>query len=302
MTSMIDVNDVRKSFEGIEAVRGVSFHVHAGELFGMLGHNGAGKTTTIRMILDILRPDSGSISVLGGPLTEAKKNKIGYLPEERGLYRNLKVLDCMVYLASLKGMDRSAAKQRALAYLEQVDLAQVAQKKVSELSRGMQQKVQFGTTILHEPEIVIIDEPFAALDPVNTRLVKELLLGIRNSGRAVLMCTHQMHLVEELCDRLVMFNQGEIVLNGSLKDVKGRFAPNAVLVVGEGDFSAVPGVVSIEQQNGAQQLNLEPEATPQGILQTLAARPDITIERFEVAEPSLDDIFVRVVRGERGTA
>jgi ABC-2 type transport system ATP-binding protein len=267
--SMIRVNNVKKSFAGTDAVRGVSFHVEPGELFGVLGPNGAGKTTTIRMILDILRPDSGTIDVLGGPINEEKKNRIGYLPEERGLYRNLKVLDCMVYLATLKGVERAEAKRRSMDYLEKVQLAQVAGKKVSELSRGMQQKVQFGTTIIHEPEIVIIDEPFAALDPVNTRMVKDLLLDISRSGRAVLMCTHQMHLVEEMCDRLVMFNRGEIVLNGSLKEVKRRFAPNAVV--------------------------------PQSVLHALIQRPDVNLDRFEVAMPSLDDIFVRVAGGEQAS-
>jgi ABC-2 type transport system ATP-binding protein len=298
--TMIRVEDVKKSFAGTDAVRGVSFRVEPGELFGVLGPNGAGKTTTIRMILDILRPDSGTIEVLGGPINEEKKNRIGYLPEERGLYRNLKVIDCMVYLATLKGLDRAEAKRRAMAYLEKVDLGQVAGKKVSELSRGMQQKVQFGTTIIHEPEIVIIDEPFAALDPVNTRIVKDLLFDISRSGRAVLMCTHQMHLVEEMCDRLVMFNRGEIVLNGKLKDVKRRFAPNAVLVEGSGDFTNLPGVTSIQGHNGAQQLNLADGVAPQSVLHALTGRDGVSLDRFEVAVPSLDDIFVRVAGGERG--
>ena len=299
--TMIRVDNVKKSFAGTDAVRGVSFVVEPGELFGVLGPNGAGKTTTIRMILDILRPDSGTIEVLGGPINEEKKNRIGYLPEERGLYRNLKVLDCMIYLATLKGIERGDAKKRSLAYLERVQLAEVANKKVSELSRGMQQKVQFGTTIIHEPEIVIVDEPFAALDPVNTRMVKDLLFDIRRSGRAVLMCTHQMHLVEEMCDRLVMFNRGEIVLNGSLKEVKRRFAPNAVLVEGTGDFSDLPGVISVQNHNGSQQLNLAAGVVPQSLLHVLTQRPDIVLDRFEVAMPSLDDIFVRVAGGERGS-
>ncbi|MBA3470414.1 MAG: ATP-binding cassette domain-containing protein [Herpetosiphonaceae bacterium] len=299
--AMIHVDNVKKSFAGTDAVRGVSFRVEPGELFGVLGPNGAGKTTTIRMILDILRPDSGTIEVLGGAINEEKKNRIGYLPEERGLYRNLKVLDCMVYLATLKGIDRAEAKKRALAYLERVELGHVAGKKVNELSRGMQQKVQFGTTIIHEPEIVIVDEPFAALDPVNTRMVKDLLFDMRRDGHAVLMCTHQMHLVEEMCDRLVMFNQGEIVLNGSLKEVKQRFAPNAVLVEGTGSFSEIPGVISVQNHNGSQQLNLAEGVNPQSILHTLVQRPDVILDRFEVAMPSLDDIFVRVAGGDRGS-
>lgn len=299
--AMIRVDQVKKSFAGTDAVRGVSFRVEPGELFGVLGPNGAGKTTTIRMILDILRPDSGTIDVLDGPINEEKKNRIGYLPEERGLYRNLKVLDCMVYLATLKGIERAEARRRAMAYLEKVELAHVAGKKVSELSRGMQQKIQFGTTIIHEPDIVIIDEPFAALDPVNTRMVKDLLFDIRRSGRAVLMCTHQMHLVEEMCDRLVMFSRGEIVLNGSLKEIKKRFAPNAVLVEGTGSFTDLPGVISVQNHNGAQQLNLADGVHPQTILHALVARTDTTIDRFEVAMPSLDDIFVRVAGGELNT-
>ncbi|KPL79444.1 MULTISPECIES: ABC transporter ATP-binding protein [Herpetosiphon] len=298
--AMLNVVDVKKSFAGTQAVRGVSFNVEPGELFGVLGPNGAGKTTTIRMILDILRPDSGSIEVLGGPMDESKKNRIGYLPEERGLYRNLKVIDCMVYLATLKGIERNEARKRASAYLERVELGHVAQKKVSELSKGMQQKVQFGTTILHEPDIVIIDEPFEALDPVNTRMVKDLLFDIRREGRAVLMCTHQMHLIEEMCDRIVMFNRGEIVLNGTLRDVRRRFAPNAVWVEGNGSFDNLPGIESVQTENGQVQLNLQAGTSPQSVFQALASRGDTSIDRFEVAIPSLDDIFVRVVNGERG--
>ncbi|MBP8251288.1 MAG: ATP-binding cassette domain-containing protein [Herpetosiphon sp.] len=296
---LLKVDNVRKSFATTDAVRGVSFHVNEGELFGVLGPNGAGKTTTIRMILDILRPDSGTIEVLGGPINDDKKNNIGYLPEERGLYRNLKVLDCMIYLATLKGVERGEARKRAIKYLDQVELGHVANKKVSELSKGMQQKVQFGTTILHEPDIVIIDEPFEALDPVNTRMVKDLLFDIRREGRAVLMCTHQMHLIEQMCDRIVMFNKGEIVLNGDLNVIRKQFAPNAVWVEGIGDFEHLAGVASVQAVNGSQQLNLAENATPQDVFHAIAQRPDIKLDRFEVALPSLDDIFVRVVSGEQ---
>ncbi len=300
--TLLEVDHVAKAFGAKEAVRDVSFQVGAGELFGLLGPNGAGKTTTIRMILDILKPDRGRIAVLGGPLTEAKKNRIGYLPEERGLYRDLKVLDCMVYLAELKGVERREARRRALAFLEQVDLGREAGKKVSELSKGMQQKVQFGTTILHEPEVMIIDEPFSGLDPVNTQLVKEQIFAFRQAGRAILMSTHQMHLVEEMCDRLVMFNQGRIVLSGTPSEVKQRFAPNAVRVEGSGDLTAVPGVREArpDRAGGGADLLLQPGVAPGDVLRALAARPTTDISRFEVIMPSLDEIFIRVAGGESG--
>lgn len=297
--ALLHVDQVVKSFAKTEAVKGVSFTVEPGEIFGVLGPNGAGKTTTIRMILDIIKPDRGKIEVLGGPMTEEKKNRIGYLPEERGLYKNLKILDCMVYLAMLKGLDRQEARRRAMAYLERVDLAGHTGKKVGELSRGMQQKVQFGTTIIHDPDLIIIDEPFAALDPVNTRLIKDLIFELRAAGRSILMSTHQMHLVEEMCDRLVMFNRGKIVLSGTLREVKQRFAPNAVLVEGTGPFADVPGVREIVSRNGAAQLHLDAGVQPQEVLRSLAMRPDVRIERFEVAMPSLEEIFVRVAGEER---
>jgi ABC-2 type transport system ATP-binding protein len=292
--TVLSLERVGKSFSGVEAVRGVSFTVEEGELFGVLGPNGAGKTTAIRMILDILRPDSGEIAVLGGPMDEAKKDRIGYLPEERGLYGNLKVLDCLVYLATLKGLSKKEARKRASEYLERVGLSEAADRKIKELSRGMHQKAQFGAAMVHDPELLIIDEPFAGLDPVNTRLLKELLLEMRREGKTILMSEHQMQLVEELCDRLVMFSGGEIVLSGTPQEVKERFAPNAVLVEGEGDFEDVPGVEEISSHNSSTRLELSNETTPQEILRNLASRPGVSITRFERALPSLDEVFVRV--------
>jgi ABC-2 type transport system ATP-binding protein len=296
--ALVAVEHVAKSFGATVAVKDVSFSVEPGEIFGLLGPNGAGKTTTIRMILDIFKPDAGQIAVLDGPMTEEKKNRIGYMPEERGLYRDVKVIDCMVYLAMLKGLDRQEARKRALAYLERAELLDTQNKKVSDLSKGMQQKVQFGTTILHGPQIVIIDEPFSGLDPVNTLRIKEQIYELRAAGCAVLMSTHEMHLVEEMCDRLVMFNHGVIVLSGTPREVKQRFAPNAVLVEGSGPFAAVSGVRQVVPHNGAVQLMLEPGTVPQDLLRLLAVRPDMTVDRFEVAIPSLDEVFVRVVGGE----
>jgi ABC-2 type transport system ATP-binding protein len=208
----------------------------------------------------------------------------------------------MIYLAELKGVPRAEARRRALAYLERVDLAAEAGKKVSELSKGMQQKVQFGTAVLHEPELIVIDEPFSGLDPVNTQLVREEIFELRRTGRAILMSTHQMHLVETMCDRLVMFNQGRIVLEGTPDAVRQRFAPNAVRVEGQGDWAGLPGVREVrpDPAGGGADLLLDSGTVPGDVLRVLAARPGTAVNRFEVVMPGLDEIFVRVVGGETG--
>ena len=189
----VALTNVSKSYGNFRAVDNVSFDVFHGEIFAMLGPNGAGKSTTIRMILDIMKPDSGSIDVLGGSMQENTKDRIGYLPEERGLYKKVKVIDTMVYLGTLKGLSARDARKQAMTLLEKLDLAEHANSKVSELSKGMQQKVQFAVTVLHEPDLIIIDEPFSGLDPVNTLVIKELILEMKNKGTAVIMSTHQMH-------------------------------------------------------------------------------------------------------------
>jgi ABC-2 type transport system ATP-binding protein len=204
----LEAHHISKSFATTRAVDDLSFQVRSGEIFAMLGPNGAGKTTTLRMALDILKPDQGTISVLGGPLTQATKDRIGYLPEERGLYRNVTVLDCLAYLGTLKGMNLKAAKERADELLERVELGPNKLQKVSELSRGMHQKAQFVATILHDPDLVIIDEPFSGLDPVNTLLIKEMMYEIKAQGKTVIMSTHMMHQVEEMADRLLMMDHG----------------------------------------------------------------------------------------------
>lgn len=297
MQVAVDVQDVTKSFATNRAVDHASFSINSGQIFGLLGPNGAGKTTTIRMILDIFRPDSGRISVFGAPLTDEVKQRIGYLPEERGLYKNVSVLDCLVYLATLKGLDRAQARRRAVDYLERVGLEGVGKKKVKELSKGMQQKVQLGVALLHEPDLLIIDEPFYGLDPVNTRLVKDMLRAARDRGAAIIMSTHQMDRVEELCERMCMFNRGKVVLYGAVNEVRRRWAPNAVVLEGHGNFDDVPGVARVERIDSRYELWLDDTTEPQTVLRTLAMRPDTEIERFEVAAPSLDDIFISVVEG-----
>lgn len=299
MTPIVDVQHVSKSFGATRAVDDVSLDIQGGEIFGLLGPNGAGKTTMIRMILDLFKPDQGTIAVFGKPITEHDKARIGYLPEERGLYKNVSVIDCLSYLASLKGLSRADARRRAMEYLDRVDLGDVAKKKVKELSKGMQQKVQLGVALLHDPALIIVDEPFYGLDPVNTRLVKDMLRASRDRGAAIVMSSHQMDRVEELCDRICMFNHGSIVLYGNIDEVRQRWAPNAVVVQGQGDFEQVPGVMRVELVDRALELWLDGTTTPQEVLRSLVLRPDISLERFEIARPALDDIFIAVVAGEQ---
>jgi ABC-2 type transport system ATP-binding protein len=301
MTDPLVIDHVAKSFAQTVAVRDVSFRVGGGEIFALLGPNGAGKTTTIRMALDIFQPDRGTIRLFGKPPGVQTRDRIGYLPEERGLYRNLNLVDCLVYLAELKGLRRAEARRRLAGWLERFDLAAHTTKKVSDLSRGMQQKAQFIAALIHQPDLLIVDEPFAALDPVNTRLIKEVLRELAAQGKTVIMSTHQMHLVEELAERLVMINRGEVVLYGTVAEVRRQFAANAVLVEGQGRLERLPGVAAVEPQggeNGNLLLHLEDGATPQQILRALAMQPDYAVERFAVELPSLDEIFVRVVAGE----
>lgn len=291
----IAAHNVTKRYGSFTAVDNLSFDVQRGELFAMLGPNGAGKTTMLRMILDILKPDHGTIEVLGGPISDRIKDRIGYLPEERGLYRNVPVIEVLVYLGMLKGMSRSAAESGALALLEHVGLEDNVKSKVSELSKGMQQKVQLIATLLHKPDLVIIDEPFAGLDPVNTQVVKDLLFEMNREGVTIIMSTHQMHQVEEMADRLLMISKGQRVLYGKVGDVRQKFAKNAVLVEGEGDWAALPGVASVEMRNGrAALLNLAEGITPDDIMEAMAVRANYRVRRFELAVPSLNEIFIAV--------
>lgn len=296
--STINVEQISKSFGTQKAVNQVSFEVEPGEIFGLLGPNGAGKTTSIRIMLDIFKPDSGKVTILGGAMTEEKKNKIGYLPEERGLYQDIPLIRCLVYLATLKGLEEAEARKRVDEYLERFDLTQSRSKKVKELSKGMQQKAQLITTLIHRPEIVIIDEPFSALDPVNTQMVKDLLLEERARGTTIVMCTHQMHQVEELADRIALISQGKTVLYGSLLNIRKQFASEAVVVRAAQSLPEnLPGVTEIVKANSHSVLHLSKGATPQEVLRDLLQR-NIAIEQFEIALPTLDEIFIQVVKGE----
>jgi len=300
MQPVVEVDHVSKSFGSNQAVQDVSFEVGRGEIFGMLGPNGAGKTTTIRMILDIFKPDQGRIAVMGGALTEEKKDLIGYMPEERGLYQDIPLERCLIYLAVLKGLPQEEAKKRLSRYLEQFDLTDHRKKKVKDLSKGMQQKAQIISTFIHQPELVIIDEPFSGLDPINTQMVKDLILEMRSKGATFIMSTHQMHQVEELCDRIVLINEGKSVLYGNTREIRRRYAGNTILVESPDELPSLPEISAITRQNHGVRLELAPGVTAQEILENLVAKK-VMVERFEIAIPSINEIFIRVVsEGKEG--
>jgi len=290
----VEISHIVKSFVDKVAVDDLSFSVAQGEMFGLIGPNGAGKTTTIRMMMDILKPDSGEVTILGEKLNEATKNKVGYLPEERGLYKKLKVIDSIVYLASLKDIDRSSAAERANELLNQTGMSASKNKKIEELSRGMGQIIQFIVTIIHDPQLLVLDEPFAGLDPVNTELLKGMLANLRNQGKAVILSTHQMSQVEELCDRILMINNGQNVLYGDLGEIKARCRGNSVLLDVEGELGEIPGVTGKRAHKGYTELILDGKTIPQQVLAHLINR-GMVINRFEVATPSLNEIFLREV-------
>ena len=293
----VEVSHIAKAFGSNQAVKDVSFKVRPGEIFGLLGPNGAGKTTSIRMLLDIFKPDAGEIAVLGGEITEEKKNHIGYMPEERGMYQDIPLERCLVYFGRLKGLAKPEIDQRLEGWLEMFDLSTHRKKKVKELSKGMQQKAQIIATLLHEPEMIIIDEPFTALDPINTQFIKDLLISQRDKGVTILMSTHQMHQVEKMCDRILLVNKGEDVLYGKLAEIRKQFASHAVQVRSNGDLPQLAGVNGREQVNGGWLLRLDAETTPQNVL-TQLVNANVVVDQFEIAEPSLDEIFIEVVAEE----
>jgi len=293
--NQVQVSHIAKSFGSIKAVRDVTFEVDKGEIFGLLGPNGAGKTTTLRVMLDIFKPDTGTVSVLGGPMSEEKKDLIGYMPEERGLYQDIPLERCLVYLATLKGLTAGEARKRLQEYLERFDLLPHKNKKVKELSKGMQQKAQIIAAILHQPDLIIIDEPFTSLDPINMQLVKDLMGELREEGVTILMSTHQMHQVEELSDRILLINEGKNVLYGNLDSIRRDYAGNAVMVRTVGDIPRLPSVETMVKYNSSTKLILTEGSTPQDVLGALVAQ-DVAIEKFEIALPTLDEIFIKVVK------
>lgn len=292
---MIDVQNIIKTYDSIKAVDGVSFSARPGEIFGLIGPNGAGKTTTIRMIMNILAPDSGSIYIDGKPLTEADKARVGYLPEERGLYRKMKVGDMLAFLSEIKGADRQASLRRADTWLERFGILEWKQRKVEELSKGMAQKVQFIGTVAHDPEVLLFDEPFSGLDPVSQDLLLEALLELKQAGKTVLFSTHIMDHAERICERIFLMDKGKEVAYGTLAEVKARFGTDAARVEFDGDaafVAALPYVSKLRLFPRWLETDLSSPESADRLYVDLAGR--IKVRKFEILEPSLHSIFVRL--------
>jgi ABC-2 type transport system ATP-binding protein len=300
---MLAASGLRKRFGPILAVDDVALESSPGRVLGVLGPNGAGKSTTIRMILNIIQPDAGVVTFDGRPFNEEVRNRIGYLPEERGLYRKNKLLHTILYFASLKGIGVAEAKRRAYAWLERFDLLTYHDRKVEELSKGNQQKVQFIIAILHDPSFLILDEPFSGLDPINQILLKDILLELKHQGKSIIFSTHQMDQAERLCDAICLINRGRVVLEGELQDVKRRFGRDAVVLEYEGDGSFLPGlggVAAAHVYENYAELVLAPGTKAGLLLPELARR--LEVRKFEMVQPSLNAIFLELVGGGGGTA
>jgi ABC-2 type transport system ATP-binding protein len=289
----VTVEHIVKAFADKVAVKDLSFAVRPGEIFGLIGPNGAGKTTTIKMMMDIIKPDSGEVKILGQKMNEEAKNQIGYMPEERGLYRKQRVLETIVYLATLKGMKPKDAEAKANKLLVQTGMQATARKRMEELSKGMSQLIQFIVTTIHDPQLLIMDEPFSGLDPLNTEASKKWLMDLRDQGKAIILSTHQMNQVEELCDRILMVDHGNAVLYGDLKEIKNRFRSNSIILAAEGELGKIPGVTQIQAGKDHSELFLDGTTTPQQVLEYLLAHK-VKVERFEIATPPLNDIFIKV--------
>lgn len=293
--SIVAFDGLTKSYGQTPALRGVSFDVPAGEIFGLLGPNGAGKSTLIRILMDIIRPDEGEVRLFGEARTRAHLDRLGYLPEERGLYTKLPVVEVMTYFGALKGLTRAEARRRALLWLEKVELPHVAAWKIERLSKGMSQKVQIAATLLSDPEVCVLDEPTTGLDPVNVRLVQDLLMERRKNGRTTILSTHQMSQVEALCDRVALIDQGRLMVYGAVDEVRRRYSRPEVRVHAKGPLPAVPlASHTIQEDDGAWRVTIGNGAEPADLLRALVAA-GAAIDRFEPMLAPMEDIFLRVV-------
>jgi ABC-2 type transport system ATP-binding protein len=303
MESAISLRGVTKAFGDFRAVNEIDLEVPAGDVFGLLGPNGAGKTTSIRMIMDIIRPDTGEVHVFGEKLADGTKDRIGYLPEERGLYRKMKLLDMLEFQGAIKGMTPSAARASAGKWLDRLELGAWKDKKVEELSKGMQQKAQFVAAVLAKPDLLILDEPFSGMDPVNQDLFKDVIVELNRAGTSILFSTHQMDTAERLCKRIALINHGKVAVSGVLSEVKAGFGKNSVLMDFDGDGSflgSLPGVARVDDYGQYQEIRLAPGADPQELLRASVGR--LKIRRFEIVSPTLHNIFIELVGGEQAHA
>ena len=299
--AVVQIDHVSKAYGSKIAVRDLSLTIEAGSMFGLLGPNGAGKTSTIRMIVGITMPDSGQIRLFGQPFSRDQLGMVGYLPEERGLYKKMKVLDQLVFMGQIRGLDATIARTRAQQWCERLAISDVMEKKTEELSKGMQQKIQFISTLLHDPEFLIMDEPFSGLDPVNAALLQDTLLELRRAGKAILFSTHRMDQVEKLCDSICLVNGGEAVLSGSMRDIKSRYPRNRIILEFEGDsaFLAGPEVAAsteeVKNYGRRAELKLKPGTDAQSLLRHFMQ--STLVLKYELVEPSLEEIFIQTVGG-----
>ena len=295
---VVELAGVTKAYENKVAVSNLSLSIEAGQMFGLLGPNGAGKTSSIRMMMGITVPDSGRISLFGKPFDRRSLERVGYLPEERGLYKKMKVLDQLVFIAQLHGLAAEEARKRAVVWASRMEIDDALLKRTEELSKGMQQKIQFIASLLHDPGLIVMDEPFSGLDPVNAVLVERTLLELKDQGKAILFSTHRMDQVEKLCDSICLIANGEAVLAGRVREIKARYERNRVIVEFEGSSSFLSSDEIAEAKNfsGHAEIKLKPHGDAQKLLHEAAAAA--TIYRFEVVEPSLDEIFIQTVGGK----
>ncbi len=294
--AVLQLEEVIKTYEKHLAVDKVSFEVPEGRIFGLLGPNGAGKTTLIRIITTIIKADSGRIFFQGAPLNSRHPERIGYMPEERGLYRKMKVGDHLIYLARLKGLSRSKAREAIDYWFEKFQITDWWSKKVNELSKGMQQKIQFISTVVHEPELLILDEPFSGLDPINTRLIKEEIRTLKEKGTSIIFSTHRMEQVEEICEFIVLINKGRNVLEGKVKDIKNTYKQNLFRIEVEGDLpnALLDGLPVIEQNHQAVTIQLDDPQNSNVLLNTFL-KEGIKVTSFNEIFPSLNEIFIQQV-------
>ncbi|HSN57126.1 MAG TPA: ATP-binding cassette domain-containing protein [Candidatus Sulfomarinibacteraceae bacterium] len=298
--AILTIDNVSKRYGEVQAVQDLSFSVPRGSVFGLLGPNGAGKSTTIRMIMRIIMTDSGRILLDGEPVDDDRRRLIGYLPEERGLYKKMKVLEHLVYLGTIRGLKPSEAKKRSLAWLDRFELADWATHKVEDLSKGMAQKVQFIGTVLHRPRLLILDEPFSGLDPINARALKDLLLAMSVEGVTIVLSTHVLSQVDELCTHICLINRSRAILVGDLESIRADYGGNVWRVASEMDDDAVaalPGVVEVRALGDERLVELEPAASPRQLVAALAAHGGL--ESFTRFVPGLENIFIRAVEEDR---
>lgn len=295
---VVELVGVTKTYENKVAVRQLSLSIDGGQMFGLLGPNGAGKTSSIRMMMGITMPDRGQVRLFERPFERRSLERVGYLPEERGLYKKMKVLDQLVFFGELHGVSASRARKRATEWAERLEISGALDKRTEELSKGMQQKIQFIGSILHDPRLIVMDEPFSGLDPVNAALLEQTLLDLKDQGRAILFSTHRMDQVEKLCDSICLIDHGEAVLSGRMREIKSRYERNRVVVEFEGSSSFLNSAEIAEAKNfsGRAEITLKPGGDAQKLLREAAAAA--AIYRFELVEPSLEEIFIRTVGGK----